>query len=209
MLLRLAITGDFNIPMDSSTSSSKSFSELLSAYNLTQHINVSTHNRGHVLDLLITHKDNTVQLTNIGVNEGISDHAAIMCEFNIPKRCTKKKLVTTRNLKSVDPKQFVEDSHVKSLISTFSYVKSVDEEVNMYNFVISSALDKLASEKQLYVTIRPNTEWYNQEIAQAKLLRRQLERKFRSTKLEIHRQMYRTQKQHVDDSIKKAQADYH
>ena len=170
---------------------------------MAQHIDEPTHDHGHVLDLLITHKDNTVKLINACVKEGPSDHAAVMCELNIPKRSSKKKLVTTRNLKSIDPKQLVDDIHVKSLIclSTGSHSNNVEEEVNMYNTLLTSALDKLAPVKQLYVTIHPNTEWYNEGIAQATLIRRQLERRSRSTKLEIHKQMYRAQKQLVKSLI--------
>ena len=74
----------------------------------------------------------------------------------------------------------------------------------MYNSLLRSALDKLAPEKQLKVTIHPNIEWYTPEIAQEKLIRWQLERKFRSAKLEIHKQMYHAQKQHVNALIKNA-----
>ena len=72
---------------------------------MVQHITEPTHYRGHVLDLLMTHNENTVNLCNIGVVEGISDHSALMCELSLPKQSNQKKIVTTRNLKSVDPKE--------------------------------------------------------------------------------------------------------
>ena len=59
------------------------------------------------------------------------------------------------------------------------------------------------------VSVRPNTQWYNEEIAQAKLLRRQAERRWRKSHLEIHRQLYCKQRQHVQSLIKKAKTDYH
>ena len=59
-----------------------------------------------------------------------------MRELTIPKR-------STQNLKSVDPNQFLDDTHVKPLISTSSHVNSVDEEVNLYKTLPTSALDTL------------------------------------------------------------------
>ncbi len=77
----------------------------------------------------------------------------------------------------------------------------------VYNVNLGTVLDKYAPQKRLCVTVRPNTQWYNNNIAKAKLCRRQLERKWRVTKLEI--QMYVTQRQIVQSLIKEAKSLHH
>ena len=46
----LLIVGDFNIHVDSSNNESQSFLDILNANWLIQHVNSSTHRKGHILD---------------------------------------------------------------------------------------------------------------------------------------------------------------
>ena len=48
------ILGDFNLHLDVSDSNTQRFNEILTCFNLKQHVNFSTHVHGHWLDLLIT-----------------------------------------------------------------------------------------------------------------------------------------------------------
>ena len=52
------ITGDFNIHLDNPTDYYTS--QFLSSFNLTQHVNFPTHNKNHILDLVITSSDSSV-----------------------------------------------------------------------------------------------------------------------------------------------------
>ena len=55
------ITGDFNIHLDNPTDYYASqFLSLLSSFNLTQHVNFPTHNKNHILDLVITSSDSSL-----------------------------------------------------------------------------------------------------------------------------------------------------
>ena len=86
----LLISGDFNIHMDSSCTNTRDFCDLVTSFNLKQHVCEPTHNRGHILDLLITRQDDIIATHDIKVIEGISDHAAIICKLDIPvKSCSK------------------------------------------------------------------------------------------------------------------------
>ena len=55
----MLICGDFNIYLDTDTSSSLNFTSLLDFCNLVQHIDFPTHTHGHILDCLITPSDFT------------------------------------------------------------------------------------------------------------------------------------------------------
>lgn len=79
------ISGDFNIHIDNSTDFfANQFTDMLSTFDLIQHIAVPTHNKGHTLDLVISKGLDIT--TNCIRDVGISDHFCIF--FNLS--CTTK-----------------------------------------------------------------------------------------------------------------------
>ena len=67
----------------------------------------------------------------------------------------------------------------------------LDDLVRNYNDIIRAAVDKHAPVQTKVVTLRPNTQWYSQEIHSVKEDKRKAERVWRRTKLEVHRQMFK------------------
>ena len=65
--------------------------------------------------------------------------------------------------------------------------------VELYDNTLCSILDKHAPVKQRKVIIRPSAPWYNQEVTLEKNKRRQLERKWRRSKLQCDREQYNYQ----------------
>ena len=63
--------------------------------------------------------------------------------------------------------------------------------------------------KQRTVTIRPLNPWYSPEIDEAKKRRKQLERKWHNSKLEIDRQIFKSQRLVVTNMINQAKAKYY
>ena len=59
------------------------------------------------------------------------------------------------------------------------------------------------------VTVRPHIPWYNDSIRATKCLRRQLERRWRTTGLECDRLAYCFQRKLVTSSIHRAKLEYH
>ena len=60
-----------------------------------------------------------------------------------------------------------------------------------------SILDKHAPLKSRSITIRRSNPWYSPEIEEAKKLRKRLERKWRKTRLEVDRELFKAQRQRV------------
>ena len=84
----LLIFGDFNIHVNSSNNRSQGFLDILNANGLTQHVTSPTHQKGHMLDLvIIREQSNLLNGSRIvfisGVRDANSssslDHYAVLC----------------------------------------------------------------------------------------------------------------------------------
>ena len=81
--------------------------------------------------------------------------------------------------------------------------------VDQYEKTLKETLEKHAPLKRRTITLRPSAPWYNEEIGKAKRQRRRLDRRWRSSRLCIHREMYAKQCQIVNDMIKDAKTTYY
>ena len=81
----LIISGDFNIHVDNLTDShSAQFNNLLTSFDLTQHLNVPTHHLGHTLDLLITRSE-CKSISSVSCNDSfLSDHLTVSGFVHFP-----------------------------------------------------------------------------------------------------------------------------
>ncbi len=200
----LIITGDFNIHVDKSSSSeSVQFTELLSAHGLHQHIDNPTHQRGHILDLFISRLTTNIVFSSLKVVSGISDHSAVICDLLTKKPKSLARTLSTRNLHSINLRVFGNEIEEGRLTEKCG-VEDVSVAVDSYNSMLCQILDTYAPVRTRTIKIRFNTGWFNDEVYKAKNKRRQLEHKWRSSKLEIDRQIYHQQHQHVISLIRKA-----
>ena len=88
----LLIVGDFNIHVDSSNNESQSFLDILNANGLIQHVKSSTHQKRHILDLVITREhSHLLKRPPVVFISGVSDvkssssldHFAVLCYLNV------------------------------------------------------------------------------------------------------------------------------
>ena len=166
-----------------------------------------TYISGHTLDLIITRESESV-LSNVFVNPGLSFHSRVSCNLMLRKAPNEWKTFTTRRLKAIDTNLFGQDI-IQSLSSIDFVNDSVDTCVTKYNSLLSNLLDKHAPAKKRRVMIRHNTPWFNKDIKAAKSKKRDLEHKWRKSKLEIDRQLYCRQRQVVKHMIEKAKTSYY
>ena len=82
----LPIAGDFNIHVDiHDHDDSVKFMDLLVSMGLVQHVNNPTHQRGHILDLIITREvDSLVHKPPIS-DCFLSDHCTVLCNLSLLK----------------------------------------------------------------------------------------------------------------------------
>ncbi|PVD19602.1 hypothetical protein C0Q70_20092 [Pomacea canaliculata] len=71
---------------------------------------------------------------------------------------------------------------------------------------LTALLDKFAPVKKRCITERPDTAWFTPEVRRAKKVRRQAERRWRKSRLEVDRQIYRHTRSQCSAIIVKARS---
>jgi hypothetical protein len=183
---KVLIIGDFNIHWDDQNNAEcKHFMDILDSFDLVQHVDFATHIGGHTLDFIISRSgDNIIDAVSPG--DMIADHSAVLASLNMHKPKSKTKIVKYRRIKAIKIDKFSEE--IKPVDQIFS--TDVNSLTDHYNAMLQSALDIHAPEKSKSLSIRKKVPWYSEDITAAKLEKRRLERKWRCTKLEIHRQLF-------------------
>ncbi len=153
---KVIICGDFNIhvnkPDDPNT---RKFMDILSQFNLVQHINEPTHKLGNTLDLIITRR--TSILLNHKVDFQISDHNNILFQINMRKPACPQNVAKFRKLKNVNMEQLRKD--IKETSDKWKTINNLVALVDHYNHEFSRILDKHAPEEERQVTLRKTTPW--------------------------------------------------
>ena len=103
--------------------------------------------------------------------------------FEHPKR--PKRSVTSRNLKKINLQNFQTDvCSFAAATESKCYLSSAVED---YNSGLGNILDQHAPLTARHVTDRPSAPWMTAELKEAKGRQRQAERRWRATRLTVHR----------------------
>ena len=96
------IIGDFNIHWDVENDQERAtLHDMCETLDLQQHVDFSTHEDGHTLDLILSRgADNLISKVSQGLR--LSDHSAIHFSVNIAKPHPMRKKVSFRKLRQVD-----------------------------------------------------------------------------------------------------------
>ena len=117
------------------------------------------------------------------------DHLAVRFAVHASKPARLRKVVTFRRLRQICVSDFAQDIASSMDLSSDG---SVTELVLHYISDLRSIVDHHAPLQKSTVTLRPNSPWFTDTLRQEKRNRRQLERTWLRTRLEVHRQAYRT-----------------
>ena len=202
---KLLIVGDINVHWDNETDANRTaLFDLLSSHELIQHIKEATHLKGHILDVVVTRSSDTL-LHSSSVGELFSDHHIQDCRLQTAKPSYPRKNITYRKIKDIDLSQFKTDivNHLESVCHD-----SLSDLVNGYDS-LQTVLDSHAPLKSKTVSIRPRVPWINDELLALKRKRRQLERRWRSTGLSVHKTLFIEFKACVKQKFDKAKQLYY
>ncbi|GFR81941.1 ATP-dependent DNA helicase [Elysia marginata] len=93
-------------------------------------------------------------------------------------------------MKSIDRIVLKEDIINSSVLEKVHNATSVTDKVNVFNTVLADVINKHAPIVNRKIVIRPNKQWYTDDIREAKKIQRSAEKKWRKTHLEVHRQAF-------------------
>ena len=160
---RLLICGDFNIHVDSvDDPDSVKFRDLLESVGLRQHVKKSTHNNGHILDLIITRFTDSTICKEPQVDRFISDHASVICHVLASRPFKARRKITYRKLNSVDTDKLRRDVAASVLCNTVRVdpedlpVGEIDNLVREYNLTLKNITDHHAPLKTKVLRARPS-----------------------------------------------------
>ena len=114
--------------------------------------------------------------------------------------------INFRRFKSVDMVAFRDD--ISSSELTLQPAADAEDLCSLYTSVLSDLIDTYAPLLSCSVSVRPLVPWYNQEMREAKQLRRWLERRWRRTGLIVHQGSYRAQCSTVKSITRNAKREY-
>jgi hypothetical protein len=203
----LLITGDFNIHLDNADNrDTGKFVNLLKSSNLQQLVTFPTHEKGHILDLIIVRSDESI-VNNIAPGQQVTDHFVVMCKISMDKPPPLKKTIKFRKIKTINNEEFSKDIAKSELVTNPS--TTLDGLVHQYKNVLGELLDKHAPEKQSTFVVRPDSPWYSPKIKTEKSKRRKLERRWRKTGRKTDELIYKQQCILVNGMVDEAKLHYY
>ena len=159
----IIILGYFNIP---NPPSYRSLNNLLTSFNLIQHVTSPTHVQGNILDLTISPKTKKI-ITNHTIGPPFSDHFIILLNLSHPKPIRPLTTRTSRKIHNLPIPAFIAD--LSSLPTTTS------AELHQS---ISTTLDKYAPLVTRTTIIRPDSSWYTSTLLKQKRILRTAEKHY-------------------------------
>ena len=198
----ILLTGDINFHLENSNSpDTEHFISILDSHNFLQHVDTATHVCGHILDFVATLKTSSLLSGKHAVHETfIADpisgktleYFAVTCKLALSVKSTKCKTIKYKNLKAIDVD--VLNNSISQNLSSVRLIQDVDTQVNLYNNVMTEALDTLASIVEKRIQMRITFPWYNVDLKNAKNLCQKLERLWKKSKLLSHKLVFKKQR---------------
>ena len=186
----LLIVGDFNYHVeDTSDSEAISFNTLIGSFGLIQHVTDITHRSGHTLDHMLSRSHDSLVLPTRSVDYGFPDHFPVLAHLSLRKPPLPTREVTWK-LKTITKEVLLDAISTSALCTTSLSTLSLHELTTLYDTELRKIIDALAPTKTRVITVRPEAEWYNESIREAKQTCRQAERLWRKTGLVVHRDVY-------------------
>ena len=193
--------GDFNFHFDNSTQLyTAKVLDIISSFGLCQSVSEPTHTRGHIVDWVVyREEDDLLKLTSVDHNLS-SDHFCVSCSLNLSKPPIPRANRQVRRLASLDMAAFK--------ISLQAGMPSEPTADELFH-VLRSTLDKHAPVARRLVSDRPHSPWYNSvgpELLKAKRERRKAEKRWRTSGLTVHRQIFQLTRNKVTDIVHHAKS---
>ena len=191
--------GDFNIHInDSEDHDAQTLQDTLNAFNLKQHINIPTHNLGHIINIIITSNDYMGPLIP---GSCILDHRKITLNTSIPKPIPKNKIKSVCYITDNKVQQFIDEFNNTPMLNT----SNLTDASNQLNSEILRTMDKIAPQKFKKTTSRIKKPWNDNDLKHQRQIVKNRERKWLKYREQSHWKAYKRERNriHHNDKIQK------
>ena len=205
----LIIMGDLNIHIDNTTNAdARRLINSVNATGMVLHVREPTHRKGHMLDVLMTRSTDEHLVRNVTITDmGLSDHFAVNVNINIVQRRTGLMKIRYRKTRAIDTVFFRRDIPLFS--SNDLDALNVEELVDQYDKLLVSLVDSHAPMLEKQIRLRQDTVWYTDDLRVEKRTKRQRERSWRKSRLEVNRQLYADQCKRVNALLTETKCAYY
>ena len=199
----ILIVGDFNLHCElNSAPGVKLLNDILAENNLKQHVTEPTHMKGHMLDLVITRSSSSIVSSTTAYPSSISDHYSVVFRLSSASPVSARAVKQLRDFRGLDVVRLETD--LSSRLASIDTTLDVNTMVGQYEHAVLSTIDLHAPVTVRMKACRRKEPCYNDDIHQARALRRANEKRWRTTKLEVHRQIFVEHRTAVNNMIKRA-----
>ena len=117
------LSGDLNIHYDDPTlPMTRSYLDILSSFGLLQHVQLPTHDKGHVLDHILTRECDNLNVRKVTIGDFISDHSMVICTLSVEKPKSERKHFKFRKLRDIDIPSFSADIQELDLLKSYNSI---------------------------------------------------------------------------------------
>ena len=148
----------------------KLLNDILAENNLKQHVTEPTHMKGHMLDLVITRSSSSIVSSTTAYPSSISDHYSVV--FRLSSALAVKQL---RDFRGLDLVRLETD--LSSRLASIYTTLDVYTIVGQYKHAVLSTIVLHAPVTVIMKACRHKEPWYNDDIHQARALRRANEKR--------------------------------
>ncbi|ELU13052.1 hypothetical protein CAPTEDRAFT_200106 [Capitella teleta] len=136
------------------------------------------------------------------------DHFPVFIETVLDKPQARKKTVSYRSIKRIDPvalKIAISHSHLADMNSDLP----LEKQVCLYDSGLGAILNEMAPLKTKTITSRTDVEWYNEQIREAKQGRRRAERRWRGSQLQVDKEIFIEHRHKINELIDVSKRDHY
>ena len=195
----VVLAGDFNIAINkTNVSSVNRFIELANCHDLTQYVQMPTHNQGNIIDLVYS---NTDYITDLSVEDvALSDHNLVSFVLTFKTVCNEHNCFRTfRSYKDIDITAMRQD--LQEMLGQPTSTTSLTEALHTYHAKLKQCVEIHAPLKTKKVNSRRTADWFDCAVTKERRIRRQLESKWRHNKNEENRARFVSQRNVVTKLI--------
>ena len=198
------ILGDFNLHWENNSNTAVcALQDILRTLDCKQFVNSPTHVKGHTLDLIIAKADFQARVDGVRISDpidSISDHSLISFRVNVRIGKHEPRKRRARKIARMDITAFsntLQSEIDDCLMLSCEHNDELDSLVDRFSAGMTRALDRHAPEKTITLKLGIPKPWYDDEVHEQRRIRRRMERKYKKTRLTVHKRMLQEQSKSV------------